>query len=333
MKFLTTTSLFVLSLLVLFGCVGDIPTVIEAKLPTSHVILTTDNTVNLRLPFTDDTIAEVIANLAKLDSTLPNNYPIFLTLTTPGGSISAGLDLYTFINGMNRPVHTLTFFAASMGFQTVQQLGERHIVANGILMSHESAGQISGSFSHGESQMDARYALWLEIVKELDKKTVERTNGKQTLESYQEAYSHELWLTGKQSVEQGYADFLSTVSCHPSMEGKTEKVSIRTIFGKMTFTIPLCPLDKRVLSYDVEVSTKDGVLNLNDLLKVNPALKICTQLEIEARTTNNATLLNIPCIKTSSATFDVIDRTIKETLELLVGNVQDHSLLKNRNVK
>lgn len=309
---------------------AKINSIISESIPTSHVVLTIDNTVNFRLPFTRESVADAIASLNKLDSTLPSNYPIYLTLSTPGGSVMAGLELYAFIKGMNRPVHTVTFFAASMGFQTVQQLGERHIVDFGRLMSHQAYGGFEGEFSHGKSQIDARYDLWLTIVKEMDMKTVERTNGKQTLESYQAAYENEMWLTGKTAVKLGYADYLAKVSCHYSLLKEIETIVIANIFGKMTFTIPACPLDKRVLSQEIEVETKHGLIKMQDLLKLNPALKTCEQLTTEARVSGDAKLLNVPCAVNAQATMEKINQNITETVELLKGNVEEHSVLKGR---
>jgi len=109
-----------------------------------------------------------------------------------------------------------------MGFQIAQNLGERLVLKSGVMMSHHAEGGTEGQMGgKGQSQLQARIGLWERRIKELDEETVRRTKGKQTLASYQEAYDHELWLTGKEAVEQGYADRVVTVRCDSSLDGYT----------------------------------------------------------------------------------------------------------------
>jgi ATP-dependent protease ClpP protease subunit len=51
-----------------------------------------------------------------------SNEPIYLFLNTPGGSIQTGLEIIESLKGLDRPVSTVTLFAASMGFQIAQNL-------------------------------------------------------------------------------------------------------------------------------------------------------------------------------------------------------------------
>ena len=111
-----------------------------------------------------------------MDASLKSGYPIYLFLNTPGGSIQAGLELIEGLNGINRPIHTVTLFAASMGWQLVQHLGTRYVLKYGVLMSHKARGQFSGEFGGGASQMDARYGLWLKRVHIME--TLQYTRGK-----------------------------------------------------------------------------------------------------------------------------------------------------------
>ena len=191
---------------------------------SDKIVLTADNTINLNGEITNESVAATIQALQKLDSKSKSNKPIYLFLYTPGGSIQAGLELIEATKGLNRPVNTITMFAASMGFQTVQALGDRLILKNGVLMSHRAAGGFQGSFGgQYPSQLDSRYSFWLQRLKELDEQTVARTKGKQTLQSYQKQYADESWITGTQSVEQGYADAIVAVRCDKSLNGMDSK--------------------------------------------------------------------------------------------------------------
>lgn len=197
------------------------------------VILSKDNLIVLNTVVEGEATAAIIAQAKALDAKLSapsrfgrdnanKNKPLYLFLNTPGGSIQSGLELIEALHGIGRPVNTVTLFAASMGFQIAQNLDERLILKNGVLMSHRAKGGFEGEFGGpSPSQVESRYNLWISRLKELDQQTVDRTHGKQTLDSYQKAYANELWLTGTQSVQQGYADRIVTVKCDSSLAGVT----------------------------------------------------------------------------------------------------------------
>lgn len=239
--------------------------VLSTKGFSKEIVLTKDNTVVLNDAFTDLSVSALMNEIRVLDSQLKSGYPIYLFLDTPGGSVQAGLELIEFAKGINRPIHTITLRAASMGFQTVQHLGKRYILEYGILMSHKASGGFRGEFGGGGSQLDSRYSLWLRRLNQMDAKTVERTNGKKTLKKYQAEYDNELWLNGKEAVKNGYADELVTVRCAESLnEGKT--VTFRTLFGKVTATFSGCPIITSPISVSASIRTNKGIMDLDSFL-------------------------------------------------------------------
>src|SRR5665213_897857 len=154
------------------------------------IVLTESNLLVLNSEVNGESVGALIVKAKDLDNKLSgrfgsNNKPLYLYLDTPGGSVQSGLELIEALKGLGRPVHTVTAFSASMGFQIVENLNNRYILQSGILMSHRAAGQFEGSFGGtSPSQLEQRIHLYTQITKELDEQTVSRTNGKQTLESY-----------------------------------------------------------------------------------------------------------------------------------------------------
>lgn len=227
---------------------------------SSSVTLSESNTVVLADEVNPVTISKAAQKIRELDESLPKNKAIYLVLDTPGGSIQSGLELVGLVQGLGRPVHTVTLFAASMGFQIAQNLSDRLIVSNGILMSHKARGTISGEFNgDGTSQLDKRYKLFGDMVVNMDKQTVKRTKGKQTLESYRKAYENELWLSAGEAVEQGYADRVVNAKCDSSLSGtRTENFSF---FGiQIIVTFSKCPLQSGPLDAQAFVSTEKGLV-------------------------------------------------------------------------
>lgn len=246
-----------------------------------EIKLTADNTAVLRQSFNSSSVTELKKDLLALDANLKSGYPIYLVLYTPGGSIQKGLELFEFVKGLNRPVHTITIFAASMGFQTVQSLGTRYILKYGVLMSHKARGGFQGEFGGGLSQLDSRYGMWLKRIDMLDKVTVARTGGKQTLQSYRASYDNELWLNGPEAVEKGYADEVATVSCDSTLSSQEKSQVFDLGFFRVNVTFSGCPIITSPLKVSAELLTNKGFMAVDKFLTSNGKFgKTCNETEV-----------------------------------------------------
>lgn len=238
---------------------------VASAAPTKELVLTKDNTLVLNSAFNGKSVSTLIGQAKKLNADLKSGYPIYLFLDTPGGEIQAGIELVEYLNGINRPVHTVTLFAASMGWQLLQHLGTRYVLKYGVLMSHKARGGFSGEFGGGGSQIDSRYGLWLRRLNMMDQQTVNKTNGKKTLKQYQSDYDNELWLNGPEAVKHGYADEVATIKCGASLNGiRFKKVRYRGFKLKVGFD--KCPITTYPLSVEISVRTNQGYMSLDDFL-------------------------------------------------------------------
>jgi ATP-dependent protease ClpP protease subunit len=226
------------------------------------IILSDTNTVVLDSEVTAESVDQLIAKIQNLNALVFNYSPIYLFLRSPGGSIEAGLDLIEFAKTSRRPVHTISAFSASMAFQIAQALGDRYVISSGVLMSHRASGGFEGAFGGlRPSQLDSRYNFWLQRLKELDQHTVDRTKGKQTLETYLKAYSNEMWLTGPQSVEQGYADELVGVSCNSTLSGTVPRSA--TFLGfHIEYEVNKCPMSSGILNAKIDNTVPKAVADM-----------------------------------------------------------------------
>lgn len=231
----------------------------------TDITLTNDNTLVLNDAFTGKSVSDLIGRAKEMNAGLQSGYPIYLFLDTPGGSIQAGIELIEYLNGLNRPVHTVTLFAASMGWQLAQHLGKRYVLRYGVLMSHKAFGGFMGEFGGGSSQLDARYGLWLRRVGMMDEQTVKRTDGKKTLKEYQSEYDNELWLNGGEAVAAGYADEVVQVKCGGDLVG--ESVTEIMYYGlKIRLTFDRCPIRTYPTDVEVGLRTNQGYVPLNEFM-------------------------------------------------------------------
>ncbi len=245
--------------------------VAKASLDEKEIILTDDNSIVMNRAFRWSSVAEVLEKAKTIDSKLPSGYPMFLVMDTPGGGITAGLEFIEFLGSMNRPVHTVTLFAASMGFQAVQGLGNRYIVKYGILMAHKARGGFYGEFGDGASQIDARYGLWMKRILEMDKTAVKRSKGYYTLRTFRAAYENELWVNGFDAVKMGLADNVVKVKCDGTLAGTHNKL-YRFWGWKFLVKFSNCPVNTGVLGVTVLIHTNRGYMELDKFLDAGGTL-------------------------------------------------------------
>jgi ATP-dependent protease ClpP protease subunit len=221
--------------------------------------LNSDNSIKFDQAFTAKYVAEKQIEATKLCRKNLGSQ-IYISLYTPGGSISAGRRYFDTLKALPCKFNTITIFAASMGYQAVQQLNKRFMIPSGTLMSHRaSIGGLSGEV-YGEADSVLRNIK--DTVDELDQDAADRVGI--TLEKYKKDISDELWLTGKKALATNHIDELVFVKCHKSLL-TTREQTVEVMFGSFTATFSNCPL----VIGPVESNNKDELIKLkkyyNDL--------------------------------------------------------------------
>ena len=204
-----------------------------------EIRLSSANTVNFRGEVSETSVNEAIIQLMFLNAVRgPADYPLYLVLDTPGGSIIDGLDFIQYAKTV-RNLKTITIFAASMGSAIVEALpGERLITEVGVLMFHRARGSFSGQFENGE--VEARLAAAKAMVRHM-----EITNAKRmsiSLSKYKAKVKDEWWLFGQDNITQKAADRIVSVSCTQDLVARRDMVAEETLFSTMEVAYSGCPL-------------------------------------------------------------------------------------------
>lgn len=201
------------------------------------VTLTERNTIVLRNVVDSQSVKDVQAKVTKLSQGLSKNEAVYLFLDTPGGSIQSGQELITTLQGLPQKVHTITSFAASMGFITVQSLGKRYILPGGILMSHRASGGASGQIP---GELNVRVKFFTDMLDDQDSAIASRID--MSKKKYQKLIRDEYWVYGQKAVDINMADKVVYVRCNKSLSEGTTVETVHTFFGPIKLTYSTCPL-------------------------------------------------------------------------------------------
>jgi len=155
----------------------------------------------------DKSMEKIINKILFLDACEPGK-EIDLFLSSPGGSVTAGLALLDVMKLISSPVNTICMgLSASMGSMILSQgvKGKRKIFENGRVMIHQpSIGSVQGQ------------AIELEITAKQIVKTrrilaeILAQNCGQPVEKILKDFDRDYWLDAKESIEYGIVDEIIT---------------------------------------------------------------------------------------------------------------------------
>lgn len=201
----------------------------------ADITLTEANSIVFNKPVSPDYVAKKTLELLTKSA---KTRPLYLVLNTPGGSVSAGLQFVDSINSLKIPVHTITIFAASMGYQFVQELGKRYITPSGILMSHR--GAVSGVSGQVPGELNSRVNFIQSMMDGMSSRASTRIGISK--KDYDASIVNELWIYGQVAVNTGHADELANVSCSKELIEGTISERMNTLFGPVSLISSKCPL-------------------------------------------------------------------------------------------
>lgn len=204
-----------------------------------QILLTTTNTVVYRGEVSDGSALDIQLKLFKLVLIRgKKDYPLYLVLDSPGGSIEAGLGFIEFAKTI-RNLKTVSIFAASMASAIAEGLpGDRYVTQNGTMMFHRAQGAFRGYFESGE--VETQLATSKSIVQYME--TTNANRMKLTLPVYKELVRSELWLFSTASVVNNAADKVVDLVCSANLIDTKESLTVETMFGSLVVTFSGCPL-------------------------------------------------------------------------------------------
>jgi ATP-dependent protease ClpP protease subunit len=221
--------------------------VFQSKAET--IILTENNSVLFNQSVTQDYASkktlEILAKAAKTS-------PIYLVLDTPGGSVISGLQFVDAIKASGAKVHTITIFAASMGYQIVQELGTRYIIESGTLMSHR--GSVSGMSGQIPGELTSRINFLQSLLDGMSERASKRVG--MSKPDYDAAIVNELWSYGKNAVDTNQADKIANVRCSKELLAGQTTQKVNTIFGQVNLVFSKCPIITSPISVEFSNNVK-----------------------------------------------------------------------------
>jgi len=220
--------------------------------------LSKKNMVVMDAEFSDESVTRVMQELQKLSNSNAKDATLYLVLNSPGGSVTSGQLLISFARALPQKVKTITIFAASMAFQTVQSLDERLILETGTLMSHRAKFGVQGQ---GPGEIFSRLNYIMSMVDALDANAAHRMG--MSFDDYRNLIHDEYWVFGQKGVSDKAADRTVLAKCAKELNG-TRTTTIETMFGAVEIELSECPLMPGILGAKMKngaAENEDKALN------------------------------------------------------------------------
>jgi len=205
----------------------------------AKVLLTTSNSVLIASDISQGSTTMAMLELAALViKRAGSNYPLYIVLDSPGGSIDSGDTFIQFAKTISN-LHTVTIYAASMASAIVESLpGNRYVTEHGLFMFHRARVTVSGQVSEGE--LESRLRSIKRTVQRMEINNAKRIG--MSLEDYKEKVKDEWWLDAEEAIEQKVADLIVDIHCSPALIDKKIKVKKQSFLGPYDAIRSACPL-------------------------------------------------------------------------------------------
>lgn len=198
--------------------------------------LNESNTYMFRGSVNRESVGRAIKAISELDEKLPAGQPIYLALSTPGGSVLDGQLFLDYLSSLNREIKTVAVEALSMGFVFIQLLGERLALSSAVLMDHQAWTRCSGN----KDAISDCLSILIELGKPLQQKIAERLG--LSMEVYQTTIVRDKYYVGNMLLENKVVDKLVNVRCSKGLIDKKSVSIEQGFFGSATVYYSSCPL-------------------------------------------------------------------------------------------
>lgn len=217
----------------------------QAQAAPKHIQFDEKNVVVLRGEIGPKTVAKTAVALLENP-----NKDVYLYIASPGGSITAGMELADIIRNSGKNVKCVAGFAASMAFAILQACNERYVLDRSVLMQHVPHYSLEGDAPNNWSMVQFIHRM----IKKLDEDQAKRLGLK--LEDFRAKTRDDWWLFGDEAVEAKAADAVVTASCTQSLTKRREKEKMRMLFWTFTIEWSGCPLIESPVKIEAEELSK-----------------------------------------------------------------------------
>lgn len=221
------------------------------SLSLSRTILLDDsNSMSFNQAFTASYVSKKQLEAMKLCTN--DGKEIYITLYSPGGSVTAGQLFTDTLKGLPCVFHTISIYSASMSFITSQVLSKRLAIRSATIMSHQAS--LTGAGGSIGGSLDSFLKLINDNITEIEVEVAKRA--KMSLKDYRKLIVSDLWMTSNEAKRLGFIDEIVNVKCDKSlMTSYTE--TVYNMFGSFDVEFSKCPL----ITAPISVNPTNGTSN------------------------------------------------------------------------
>ena len=230
-------------------------------------VFNTSNTVVLRGEISNDSTSKALTELMQIKGDTA-----YLFLSSPGGSVIAGLKFIDGMRGLGKRIVCVTDFSASMSFVILQACHDRLVFNSSIIMQHVPSMGARGEYPN----FKAFVGLLDRVTEQTDRAQAKRMGI--SVEEFRNRIANDYWLFGGDAVKAKAADSVTLAQCSADLIEKRVSQNINLLFFSINVVWSGCPLITAPLSVEAGnaggnrrvMKELDRVLNFRENIVTSP---------------------------------------------------------------